>query len=207
MRLLVEGLLWIIRYWWVLICHKCRDKWETHKKLLFLSCVLPFSFSFSALPLFNSLYFQHLCPNPNPLCVFHSRSFLLQAHTLSFSLSRSQTTQTAVPVCSSCSPAVARVCVTLFPHGYDWGSPRRDPSNPISFSLAPFFPVSFSSLCSCPQRIGEGWLLCPVQVSRVGEKGRRGCGCLLSGGEVIQPGIPHLWQVLTHMSQPVTPGL
>lgn len=155
---------------------------------------------------FNSLYFQHLYPNP--LCVFHSRSFLLHAHTLSFSL-RSQTTQTAVPVCSSCSPAVARVCVTLFPHGYDWGSPHRDPSNPISFSLAPFFPTSpFSSLCSCPQRIGEGWLLCPLQVSRVGEKGRRGCGCLLSGGgEVIQPGIPHLWQVLTHMSQPVTPGL
>ncbi|KAI4817395.1 hypothetical protein KUCAC02_010796, partial [Chaenocephalus aceratus] len=35
-------------------------------------------------------------------------------------------------------------------------------------------------------------------VSRVGEKGRRGCGCLLSGGrEVIQPGIPHLWQIHT----------
>lgn len=36
-----------------------------------------------------------------------------------------------------------------------------------------------------------------------GWKGRRGYGCLPSGGEFIQPGIPHLWQVLTHMSQPV----
>lgn len=42
-----------------------------------------------------------------------------------------------------------------------------------------------------------------LQVSWVGEKGRRGYGCLPSGGEFIQPGIPHLWQVLTHMSQPV----
>lgn len=155
---------------------------------------------------FKSLYFQHPYPNPNPLRIFHSRSFLPQAHTLSFS-PRSQTTQTAVPVCSSCSPAVARVCVTLFPHGYDRGSPHRSPSNPVPFSPAPYFPTSFSSFCSCPQRIGEGWLLCPVQVFRLGEKGCRGYGCLLLGREVIQPGIPHLWQVLTHMSWPVTPGL
>ena len=49
-------------------------------------------------------------------------------------------------------------------------------------------------------------------VSGAGVPGRvkRGAGAAAAycqGGEVIQPGIPHLWQVLTHMSQPVSPGL
>lgn len=72
--------------------------------------------------------------------------------------------------------------------------------NPPLYCSAPHL---FPFPCSCPKRIGEGWLLYQVQVSWVGEKGRRGYGCLPSGGEFIQPGIPHLWQVLTHMSQPV----
>ena len=113
------------------------------------------------------------------------------SHPFSPSPSLSRTTQTAILVCSSCSPAVARVCVTLFPHGYDWGGPHRDPSSPVSFSPVPFFPASCSSLCSCPQRIGEGWLLCPVQVSRVGERGRGGCGCLPSRrGRLFSLGSP-----------------
>lgn len=139
------------------------------------------------------------------LTVFHSRP---SSHNLF--LAPSWTTQKAVSVCSSCSPAVAWVCVTLFPRGYDWGSPPTHARTPCSLHtsthLTPLYcsaPHLFPFSCSCPKRIGEGWLLYQVQVSWVGEKGRRGYGCLSSGGEFIQPGIPHLWQVLTHMSQPV----
>lgn len=118
-----------------------------------------------------------------------------------------------LPVRSSCSPAVAPVCVTLFLHGYDWAChlpslPHRCPSSPISFPLAAFLPMSLSSHCSCPERIVEGGLLCPVQVSRVGEKGAPSLRlAYCQGGRLFSPGIPHLWQVLTHMSQPVSPGL
>lgn len=57
-------------------------------------------------------------------------------------------------------------------------------THPASF-LSPLrrsSPRPFPLSAHAPQRIGEGWLLCPVQVSRLGEKGRGGCGCLPSGG-------------------------
>ena len=86
-------------------------------------------------------------------------------------------------------------------------------ATPTSTHPTPFlFHLRHPSPCVFPlvaqaQRIGERRLLYPVQVFWVGEKGHRGCGRLSSGGEFIQPRIPHLWQVLTHMSQPVIPGL
>lgn len=99
--------------------------------------------------------------------------FLVLAHTLSLLLPRSWTTQTEILVCSSCSPAVARVCVTLFPHGYDWGGPHRDPSSLVSFSPAPFFPTSFSSLCSCPSKNRRGMAFVSSAGVPVGWKGAR----------------------------------
>lgn len=59
-------------------------------------------FSFLVFFLCKSFYFQHLYPNP--LCVFHSRSFLLQAHTLSLSLSPLTLRPPRLP--SLCAPAV-----------------------------------------------------------------------------------------------------
>lgn len=179
MGFLVEGLLRIIRYWCVSICHNCRDKRGKLTSSWFFSIVFTylvlyclsltasiFTISIQTQTLFVSFILAHFPAGSHP--VF---------------LPRSRTTQTAVPVCSSCSPAVAWVCVTLFPHGYEWGSPHRDPSNPLSFSLAPFFPhVIFLLPAHALKESERGWLLCPVQVSRVGEKGCRGCGCLPSRG-------------------------
>lgn len=83
---------------------------------------------------------------------------------------------------------------------------HRDQSS--SVSPASFFPTSFSSLCSCPERAGEGGGFClPCRCPSLLKRGYRGHGCLLLGREVIQAGIPHLWQVLTRASRPVTPGI
>lgn len=79
-------------------------------------------------------------------------------------------------VCSSCSPAVAWVCVTLFPRGYDWGTPPHsrthtllpphlNPSNPPCTVLPHIFSPfpahalkesekdGFCIKCRCP-----GWV-------------------------------------------------
>lgn len=153
----------------------------------------------------NSLYFQHL--HPNPLWVFNSLSFLLHAHTLSLCLSPSLAFRPPRQP-SLCAPAVPLLWLEFvllcFGMATIEAAPTATHPTPFLSPLAPFFPALSAHALKESQR---EWLLCLVQVSRVGEKGRRGCCCLLSEGEVIQPGIPHLWQVLTHMSQPVTAGL
>lgn len=168
----------------------------------------------------SGFYLFHFLSLHYPIASIFNISILTQTISGSFILTHfsckltpsllapSQTTQTVIPVCSSCSPAVARVCVTLFPHGQGWGSPHCDPANPISFSLCSVLPhVLFLSLLM-PSKNQRGMAFVSSAGVPGGWKGAQRLWLPTIGrGEVIQPGIPHLWQVLTHMSQPVTPEL
>ncbi len=158
------------------------------------------------LPLLKSLCFQHLHPNPNPLCVFHSRSFLLHAHTLSFSLALGPP---RLP--SLCAPAVPLLWLEFVLLCFRMATNEAAPTvtHPTQF-LSPLLRSSPRHLPLPAHALKEserdGFCVqcrCPGWVKRSAEAVAAYC----QGGEVIQSGIPHLWQVLTHMSQPVTPGL
>ena len=158
----------------------------------------------------RSLYFQHLYPKPNPLRAFYSLSLILSCWLtpfLSISLALADH-----PDCHPCVLQLFPCCGSSLCYFVSaWLRLRRPPPRPIQpcfFLPCAVLPRVLLLSLLMPSKNRRGMAFVSSAGVPGGWKGARRLWLpTVQEGEVIQPGIPHLWQVLTHMSQPVTPGL